>query len=281
MEQLLHWVEITPEIIKSLEDRTDYCYHTDNGRMHCCMGSIIKQFPQGIKNILLPVPVSKVVTENDIYNAARLYSKDYTEITNRTIANTAFIQGVKQMCSMMPSPPVNQNSEEVEHLIESVRAYIKGSNNLNLLLVSEAIRNVEIKSISHVSEGQVVKCTVKHALRLKKFHERINEEVGTNVKPYMPQSIKIAHIYKEVFSVSPVSSNEEEEEAVKYHFDINKVLRFDNPYSLPEVLKGLVEAADVLLHEKAYDRAGWERLEYCYRHGKEIVEIFEPNDANS
>jgi hypothetical protein len=41
--------------------------------------------------------------------------------------------------------------------------------------------------------------TVEHALKIKKFHERINIEVGENVKPYMPQSIKIAHIYREIF----------------------------------------------------------------------------------
>lgn len=66
--------------------------------------------------------------------------------------------------------------------------------------------------------------------------------------------------------------------AVSLPIDLDKVIRLDQPYSLPEVLKALVECADILLHEKSYDRAGWERLEYCYRHGKDIIELFEGND---
>lgn len=66
--------------------------------------------------------------------------------------------------------------------------------------------------------------------------------------------------------------------AVSLPIDLDKVIRSDQPYNLPEVLKGLVECADVLLHEKGYDRVGWERLEYCYRHGKDIIELFEGND---
>ncbi len=61
--------------------------------------------------------------------------------------------------------------------------------------------------------------------------------------------------------------------------DLNKVLRFDQPYSLPNILDGLIECADVLLHEKGYDRSGWERLEYCYRHAKDITKLFEGNDS--
>lgn len=71
-----------------------------------------------------------------------------------------------------------------------------------------------------------------------------------------------------------------ENEKIKFfsdnNIDISKVLRFTTPYPIHEVLKGLTECADVLLHEKGYDRAGWERLEYCYRHGIEIIELFEP-----
>lgn len=60
---------------------------------------------------------------------------------------------------------------------------------------------------------------------------------------------------------------------------LDKILRLDQPYSLPEVLKGLIEAADILLHKKDYDGHGWERLEYCYRHAKDIVAEFGGNEA--
>ncbi len=66
--------------------------------------------------------------------------------------------------------------------------------------------------------------------------------------------------------------------AVSLPIDLDKVIRPDQPYSLPEVLKALVECADILLHKKSYDGDGWERLEYCYRHGKDIIELFEGND---
>jgi len=66
--------------------------------------------------------------------------------------------------------------------------------------------------------------------------------------------------------------------AILLPIDLNLVIRQDQPYNLPEVLKGLVECADVLLHERAYDAIGWEQLEYCYRHGKDIIKLFEPNE---
>ncbi len=63
--------------------------------------------------------------------------------------------------------------------------------------------------------------------------------------------------------------------AISLPIDLNKVIRMDQPYNLPEILKALTECADILLHDKGYDGAGWERLEYCFKHGKEIIEIFE------
>ena len=80
--------------------------------------------------------------------------------------------------------------------------------------------------------------------------------------------------------VSPIIAKYFAEQVCQLPIDTNKVFRFDQPYSLPEVLKALVECADILLHEKSYDREGWERLEYCYRHGKDIIQVFEP-DASS
>lgn len=75
--------------------------------------------------------------------------------------------------------------------------------------------------------------------------------------------------------VSGIIAKYLDDKVCKLPIDLNEVLRFDQPYSLPEILKGLVECADVLLHEKGYDRGGWERLEYCYRHGKDIIKIFD------
>lgn len=59
---------------------------------------------------------------------------------------------------------------------------------------------------------------------------------------------------------------------------IQDLLRISHPYSLSETLKGLIECADILLHKKDYDGHGWERLEYCYRHGKDILHLLETNE---
>lgn len=65
--------------------------------------------------------------------------------------------------------------------------------------------------------------------------------------------------------------------SVTYEF-IEKILRLHEPYSLSEVLKALIEASDILLHKKDYDGDGWERLEYAFRHAKEINAILERTD---
>lgn len=56
---------------------------------------------------------------------------------------------------------------------------------------------------------------------------------------------------------------------------LDKILRLDEPYNLHEILKGLIEAADILLHRKDYDGDGWEKLEYCYRNGKDVIKEFD------
>lgn len=49
------------------------------------------------------------------------------------------------------------------------------------------------------------------------------------------------------------------------------VLRLNNPWSLLNVMKKLVEASDILLHQKDYDRLGWEDHEHALREGKKII----------
>ncbi len=56
---------------------------------------------------------------------------------------------------------------------------------------------------------------------------------------------------------------------------IEKVLRLEEPFNLEEILKGLVEAADILLHKKDYDGHGWEHLEYCFRYAKDVIEVLQ------
>lgn len=70
-----------------------------------------------------------------------------------------------------------------------------------------------------------------------------------------------------------------EAQALVPSLPLDKILRLDQPYSLPEILKGLIDASDILLHKKDYDGHGWERLEYCYRHAKEVLALFEGNEA--
>jgi len=54
---------------------------------------------------------------------------------------------------------------------------------------------------------------------------------------------------------------------------VSEIFRFDKPWSLLEVMKKLVGASDILLHQKDYDRMGWEEHEHAYREGKAIIEL--------
>jgi hypothetical protein len=42
-----------------------------------------------------------------------------------------------------------------------------------------------------------------------------------------------------------------------------------------DVLKKLVESADILLHKKDYDGHGWEQIEICFKRGQEIIKELE------
>lgn len=39
----------------------------------------------------------------------------------------------------------------------------------------------------------------KYSEKIHKFHETLNNEIGENIKPYMPQTIKIIRKFKEIF----------------------------------------------------------------------------------
>jgi len=54
---------------------------------------------------------------------------------------------------------------------------------------------------------------------------------------------------------------------------MDKILGNDNPWPLKDVLNKLIEASEILLHEKNYDRHGWEEISRCVKRGKEIVSI--------
>ncbi|MBP7860011.1 hypothetical protein KA001_03575 [Patescibacteria group bacterium] len=54
----------------------------------------------------------------------------------------------------------------------------------------------------------------------------------------------------------------------------------DKPWDTISVIAKLVEAADILLHQKDYDGHGWEEIQVCYERGKEIVDQFYKNSNN-
>ena len=51
---------------------------------------------------------------------------------------------------------------------------------------------------------------------------------------------------------------------------IIEVFGLDNPWTLKDVLNKLIEASEILLHKKNYDRHGWEEISHCVKRGKEI-----------
>lgn len=56
---------------------------------------------------------------------------------------------------------------------------------------------------------------------------------------------------------------------------IDDILMLDRPYSLKHVIDKLVEASEILLHNKNYDGHGWELISHCVDLGKEISSKFE------
>jgi len=57
--------------------------------------------------------------------------------------------------------------------------------------------------------------------------------------------------------------------------EIEEVLSLDNPWCLRDVLKELVRASNILLHDKNYDGHGWEGISHCVDRGNEIIKILE------
>ena len=53
----------------------------------------------------------------------------------------------------------------------------------------------------------------------------------------------------------------------------DEILGNDKSWPLKDVLDKLIEASEILLHEKNYDRHGWEEISHCVKRGKEIVSI--------
>jgi transcriptional regulator with XRE-family HTH domain len=57
------------------------------------------------------------------------------------------------------------------------------------------------------------------------------------------------------------------------------ILGLDSSWSLKDVLKKLIEASEILLHQKNYDGHGWEEINHCVERGKEIVSTLSGNEA--
>lgn len=53
--------------------------------------------------------------------------------------------------------------------------------------------------------------------------------------------------------------------------EVSMPLGLDNPYPLKSVLEKLIEATEILLHQKSYDGPNYEELEMCVRRAKEII----------
>jgi len=50
-----------------------------------------------------------------------------------------------------------------------------------------------------------------------------------------------------------------------------ELMENDKPYSLIDILQILADAANVLLHEKDYDRNGYEEIELCVKQARKLI----------
>lgn len=60
--------------------------------------------------------------------------------------------------------------------------------------------------------------------------------------------------------------------AAGYRYREQELPFMDGAYPLPEVLKYLIEAADILLHKHDYDGHNWEVLQHAMERGRQILE---------
>mgnify|MGYP001617186394 CR=1 FL=1 len=121
MEQLLHWVEITPEIIAKLDNDISYAFKFGNKLPAFHKGVYLKLRTVVAAEILLPVPVSKVVSDEMIETkATEIFPIALEEIRGQSGQHDInewdrqnLIEFGNWMRSTMSSPPVNQNSEPI------------------------------------------------------------------------------------------------------------------------------------------------------------------------
>jgi len=55
----------------------------------------------------------------------------------------------------------------------------------------------------------------------------------------------------------------------------NEVFGLSEPYTLPHVLSKLIEASNILLHDKNYDGTGWEIISHCTKLGEDYQKRIE------
>lgn len=63
------------------------------------------------------------------------------------------------------------------------------------------------------------------------------------------------------------------------HERLRAVLMEHEPWPLRDVLAKLVEAGDILMHEKNYDGHGWEQISHAIERGKAALSSW-PNDRD-
>lgn len=63
---------------------------------------------------------------------------------------------------------------------------------------------------------------------------------------------------------------------MKDKLPIDEILRLDQPWPLKDILAKLIEASDILLHEKNYDQHGWEIISHATEEAKKIKALLEP-----
>lgn len=63
---------------------------------------------------------------------------------------------------------------------------------------------------------------------------------------------------------------------MKDKLPVDEILRLDQPWPLKDILAKLIEASDILLHDKNYDGHGWENISHATEEAKKIKALLEP-----
>lgn len=81
----------------------------------------------------------------------------------------------------------------------------------------------------------------------------------------------------DTFAWEYLDSRNDGKPVVMSSLPIAEIIGADQPWPLRDVLNKLIEASDILLHNKSYDGHGWEEISHAAERGRYIAGLLSGN----